>query len=378
MAFAKTVGTFVTIKGPTFEVCGRFGVDAVKEGLLDEMNAEFNATADDTRERIVQRIDGKFKYYDTVLPRLRHMKYARMTKYNDAQLRYQVSADDFQDILQSPYERLKTLILGQSDLVKRSADILNFVERYTRGANERLGESPHWLYCVKTDVKLLPSFLRRLAAAFSASSASSTSASASYHSTLRTICREQGEISDEGNAIVDKHSGYVIMHLESATEEGSEFRGALDDDEGGATATTTATTTTTTGAKSTVDPKKYDNPRAAMISNVVTSMGNYLNVDLNPLREFIVEKTMATLNATMKSEEQYNRAAQAYFEKEKKRLPTFKESLHQSLLLYTLTFLTVAIQTAIPSLKTNKTQPGCVRSFVGYPLLGEEDMSGIR
>ncbi len=347
--------------------------DAVKEGLLDEMNAEFKASAHDSRERTVQRIDGKFKYYDTVLPRLRHMKYARMTKYNDAQLRYQVSADDFQDILQSPYERLKTIILGQSDIVKRSADVLNFVERYTRGANERIGEDPHWLYCVKTDVKLMPSFLRRLAAAFMASaSASVASASvASYQSVMRTICREQGEISDEGNAVVDKYSGYVIMQIESATEEGSEFRGVLDE------AAESGDGVTATSAKTTVT-KKYDNPRAVMISNVVTSMGNYLQVDLNPLREFIVEKTMATLNATLKSEEQYNRAAQAYFEKEKKRLPTFKESLHQSLLLYTLTFLTVAIQTAVPSLKTNKTQPGCVRSFVGYPLLGEEDMSGIR
>ena len=348
--------------------------DAVKEGLLDEMNAEFKASADDSRERTVQRIDGKFKYYDTVLPRLRHMKYARMTKYNDAQLRYQVSADDFQDILQSPYERLKTIILGQSDIVKRSADVLNFVERYTRGANERIGEDPHWLYCVKTDVKLMPSFLRRLAAAFMASASTASSASssvASYQSVMRTICREQGEISDEGNAVVDKYSGYVIMQIESATEEGSEFRGVLDE------AAESGDGVTATSAKTTV-AKKYDNPRAVMISNVVTSMGNYLQVDLNPLREFIVEKTMATLNATLRSEDQYNRAAQAYFEKEKKRLPTFKESLHQSLLLYTLTFLTVAIQTAVPSLKTNKTQPGCVRSFVGYPLLGEEDMSGIR
>jgi hypothetical protein len=342
--------------------------DAVKEGLLNEMNEEFKASVEDTRERTVQRIDGKFKYYDTVLPRLRHIKYARMTKYNDAQLRHQVSADDFQDILQSPYERLKTIILGQSDLVKRSTDVLNFAERYTRGANERIGEDPHWLYCVKTDVKLMPSFLRRLAAAFMASA--SASAAPSYQSVLRTICREQGELSDEGNAVVDKYSGYVIMQIESATEEGSDFRGALDEEED-------VGALTATSAKTTV-PKKYDNPRAVMISNVVTSMGNYLNVDLNSLREFIVEKTMATLNATMKSEEQYNRAAQAYFEKEKKRLPTFKESLHQSLLLYTLTFLTVAIQTAVPSLKTNKTQPGCVRSFVGYPLLGEEDMSGIR
>jgi hypothetical protein len=32
MAFAKTVGMFVTIKGPDFEVCGIFGVDAVKDG----------------------------------------------------------------------------------------------------------------------------------------------------------------------------------------------------------------------------------------------------------------------------------------------------------------------------------------------------------
>ena len=32
MAFAKTVGMFVTITGPDFEVCGIFGVDTVKDG----------------------------------------------------------------------------------------------------------------------------------------------------------------------------------------------------------------------------------------------------------------------------------------------------------------------------------------------------------
>jgi len=36
MAFAKIVGTFVTIKGPTFEVCGRFGVDTVRDGLCPD------------------------------------------------------------------------------------------------------------------------------------------------------------------------------------------------------------------------------------------------------------------------------------------------------------------------------------------------------
>ena len=36
MAFAKIVGTFVTIKGPDFEVCGLFGVDTVKDGLCPD------------------------------------------------------------------------------------------------------------------------------------------------------------------------------------------------------------------------------------------------------------------------------------------------------------------------------------------------------
>jgi len=32
MQAAKAVGFFVTIQGPDFEVCGRFGVDAVVDG----------------------------------------------------------------------------------------------------------------------------------------------------------------------------------------------------------------------------------------------------------------------------------------------------------------------------------------------------------
>ena len=36
MTFAKTVGMFVTIKGPDFEVCGIFGVDAVKNGVCPD------------------------------------------------------------------------------------------------------------------------------------------------------------------------------------------------------------------------------------------------------------------------------------------------------------------------------------------------------
>lgn len=36
MQAAKAVGFFVTIKGPDFEVCGRFGVDSVRDGLCPD------------------------------------------------------------------------------------------------------------------------------------------------------------------------------------------------------------------------------------------------------------------------------------------------------------------------------------------------------
>ena len=38
MAFAKSIGIFVTITGPDFEVCGRFGVDEVKREVETRIN----------------------------------------------------------------------------------------------------------------------------------------------------------------------------------------------------------------------------------------------------------------------------------------------------------------------------------------------------
>jgi hypothetical protein len=61
MAFAKTVGTFVTIKGPDFEVCGMFGVDSIKDGLCpDGVAYDWNKASrigGMKRERIINDLD---------------------------------------------------------------------------------------------------------------------------------------------------------------------------------------------------------------------------------------------------------------------------------------------------------------------------------
>jgi hypothetical protein len=46
MAFSKTVGMFVIIKGPDFEVCGIFGVDTVRDGICpDGIAYDWNKTS---------------------------------------------------------------------------------------------------------------------------------------------------------------------------------------------------------------------------------------------------------------------------------------------------------------------------------------------
>ena len=46
MTFSKTVGSFVTIKGPDFEVCGIFGVDSIKDGKCpDGVKYDWNKTS---------------------------------------------------------------------------------------------------------------------------------------------------------------------------------------------------------------------------------------------------------------------------------------------------------------------------------------------
>ena len=75
-----------------------------------------------------------------------------------------------------------------------------FVSKYTR--NYLDDENENWLYCIESGYKLLPLFLYKLANAFLTYD--------NYEETLKKICATQGTLSDDGDSIVDKHSGYII------------------------------------------------------------------------------------------------------------------------------------------------------------------------
>jgi hypothetical protein len=60
-----------------------------------------------------------------------------------------------------------------------------------------------------------------------------------------------------------------------------------------------------------------------------------------------------------------------------KKMASYKDFYNTALLYYTLGSFLIAIQTSIPSIKTRKTHPGCVRSFTGYPFEGTGDLSSL-
>ena len=53
----------------------------------------------------------------------------------------------------------------------------------------------------------------------------------------------------------------------------------------------------------------------------------------------------------------------------------YDDFYNSSLLLLTLSFLIIYIQISIPTIKTKKTFPGCIKSFSGYPFEGDRDKS---
>lgn len=121
--------------------------------------------------------------------------------------------------------------------------------------------------------------------------------------------------------------------------------------------------------------KRLD-PLSNMINNVVSAMSRYLGIQIDGMREFIISSTIVQMK-TVKSRELYEKEAAAFKASKKKDKDPYDVYYNQRILLITLAFLFISIQTAIPSVRTKKSHPGCVKSFSGAPLDGDDDLTGI-
>ena len=384
------------------------GTAAIKKVFLDKMKAEFDVKYQVTRENFMEFVNKKFEYDLKNISRITEIQNKEFYKYNDRKYKIGFQAqpkssgagagagdaddDDDIDAIISPMEPLKDKIVAQTDFVKRQYDLMQFITSFTRKANEIMDEDTNWLYCIKSNAKLLPSFYETIAVAFIQGGGGGRASALSV--VIDTICKERGTISDDGEAWVDKYSGALIKKIEHVTEEGFDDAGfrlvtrdiiEADLGEGvlkvakpvAASASAAGGAAGGGGLHGISILEKYDSPNARIINNIVTTMTGYMGIDLHAEREFIIQHTLTLLETAVPTEEKYRERSEKMFREKGKHLPPYKETFFQTLLLLTLCHLTVAIQCAIPTPKTRKTHAGCIRSFTGYPIDGDGDISGM-
>ena len=342
--------------------------DTLKDQIVKQMYDEFDSRVHESKKLILETVYRKYKYSLDTIEKLRSIRKYNVYKYNDFQYLTGIDLDRTSNMPVSPYARIFDLILGQTDYVKRQKNIMRFIQRFTRKAIEVSTqmphsieiESPYWLYCRDTNTKLVPSFFETIASTFLNQG--------DVQMAIDTICKERGSISEDGEAWTDKHSGYVIKNIDLDNEEGYDAAGYKLQ-----TRDVIQSSLSESLIQSIQDRKimTFTNPDSQMMSNVVTTMAKYMGIDLETKRLFIVENaTKFICSSVFPTEASYNAGS--------KKTKTYREYKLLTILMVTLSYIAVTIQTSIPSIKTSKTFPGCLRSFVGYPLDGEGDYSLLK
>lgn len=128
------------------------------------------------------------------------------------------SAMNAREFVVSPYMGLRDLILEQTDFIKKQQNIVSFYHEFCREPIPGMeGEIKHWKYCVASNARLIPSWIYQLALEFCQGG--------DYSGLLERMCVEIGTLSEDGEAIVDKHSGLVMKKIDYDVEEGYDENG---------------------------------------------------------------------------------------------------------------------------------------------------------
>ena len=343
----------------------------LEETALKQMISAFDKKYKYSKEVQEELLEKRFEYCLEVMPSLEKIERNRKYKYNKEHYELGLSeeGEEIAAII-SPYAKLRDAILGTEDFVKKQNDIVRFCRRFTREASpDEMDSDPkndYWLYCIKTNTWLMPYFYYALAKAYLISEED-------YLDEMAQIIKNVGKLSDDGDMWVDKNSGYPIKAIDYDVEEGYEASGfkmksrdLLEQDIGDSILKTAQQ-----------QGKKSETKETRIINNVVTFLSGSMGVNMNDKREFISKIVLDAFRVALSSEPEYKKKVEEMAKKGKK-LPSYNEVYNLTILYLCLGAFLIAAQTSIPSIKTRKTYPGCVRAFDGYPLEGKTgDFSGI-
>ena len=347
------------------EVASRMRVIA-QQKMKDEFSNRFDLADEDSKATLKNRLDYQIRF----IQKLIRIQAVQREKTNNIQYQIGVESSKMTDVIVSPHIELLNKILGQTDFVKKQNDIVRLYDFCCREPMELLTEDVGWKYCRLSNTKFLPAFLYDLAKTFVTGG--------DYTLALEEKCHTHGLLSDSGNAIVDKYSGRVIRAIDFAEEDGY--------DEAGFKVSTHAfiqkggldkTVENLIDVYSTTDKQVCEGEQAQLICQLLEGISKQIGYDIKNKKDRPLRLASLMCDKLIDTEEKYAKDAKKAEEKKGIKLAPYKKRSQQLTLLITATILFMTIQMEIPSFQSLKSMPGCVKSFRGFPLSGEEDMSGL-
>jgi hypothetical protein len=357
-------------KNPANNVCEPIdeSYERMKEISKKKMLNEFDKRYSVNVEELEKELEGKIQHDLKMMKKMHVLSDIKLFK--QSRLAFALgNMAEVTDLIVSPNMKLRDLILGQEDFVKKQYDICRFIETYCREPMvDNLDESPHWLYCKETNTKLFPFSLYELAKTFISGG--------DYARKLDEICHTVGVLSDDGDSEVDKHSGFVLRKREHSTEEGFDTAGyhitthdIMEKDLG----------IVAMEIMQSKEKRVFENEIAEIIYNVSSTICRNIDIPMDSIETLILTMSREIFDRAIFTESKYQKLSDKNLKDKGKALKPYRDYRDETRMVVIASCLFVAIQTATPSFKTTKSFPGCVRSFSGYPLSGGvEDMTGLQ
>lgn len=334
-----------------------------RQKLLGEFDKRYELSV----EELQTKLDENIKTQQDLLKKSTMLKDIHLQKPNDLAFTIGTLIRPT-ELLMSPHLYTRSLIMGQSDFIKKQKDIVTFVDEYCRNPMvTELDEDPHWLYCKSTNTQLFAVSIYTLALTFNNNRVL-------YESKLDELIRTVGTISDDGDNVVDKYTAEVLckrdfVNADVDTGFSITSHEIMEKDLG-------TVVMENLGKK---EKRVFENETAETIYNVFSAICFNIDIKIDGLEEFILRLSNEMITTNIMTERAYDkRSAKLLKQNKDKVIAPFINYRNETMIFIIASVLLVAIQTAIPSFKTTRTFPGCIRSFSGFPMDGIEDTTGIQ
>lgn len=355
----------------------------------EKIRKEFESRYDISKEDILKKYEKEEEYLMIFMEQHKKIQKNIRTFIDYKAYEYGKRAV-LQEFLESPFISLRNSILQKSlDFITKQNYIVLFVDKFCREpiVEEPLRESEHWKYCKETNTKLMPTSLFRLAKAYLEDYQIANNIPLKYNAVLNQLCNTVGKLSDDGDAFVDKHSGYILRKIEMR-EEGFEIGFGNDAEEGLFQDSENMSNMREVVIKSKNENqimKVYTNEIDQRLYNMISAICRNIYVYGEENKERMMQLCIQwiKIGSFFPSETTYKLQVEKIMKKRendpKIKVPdSYSIYIKKKHILITALAVLIVVQTSIPEIPIDRTFPGCVKNFEGYPLKdGQDDLSSI-